>query len=148
MNFEYISHPSEYELKNITWIGIDYDKEKLIEFIDRLKELKTLPKTNKIEHEIRIMEDIFNLYDDKDLQKLCQNDLEYSRWATIEKYSRKVSTDILLDGKYSKEIFNVISNLPLVDFKLIMKRSQELIKVINNAIMDSDVDTSKIPGVK
>lgn len=148
MNIEYITHPSEYELKNIVWIGIEYDKEKLIKFLDRLKELKSLPKTNKIKDEIRIMEEIFNLYKTKDLQKLAQNDLEYSRWATIEKYSRKVSTDILLEGKYSKEIFNIISNLPLSDFKLIMKRSQELIKVINNAIMDSDVDTSKIPGVK
>lgn len=148
MNIEYITHLSEYELKNIVWIGIEYDKEKLIKFLDRLKELKSLPKTNKIKDEIRIMEEIFNLYKTKDLQKLAQNDLEYSRWATIEKYSRKVSTDILLEGKYSKEIFNIISNLPLSDFKLIMKRSQELIKVINNAIMDSDVDTSKIPGVK
>jgi hypothetical protein len=40
MNFEYISQPSEYELKNIVWIGIKYDKEKLIEFLNKLKELK------------------------------------------------------------------------------------------------------------
>jgi hypothetical protein len=148
MNFEYISQPSEYELKNIVWIGIKYDKEKLIEFLNKLKELKSLPKTNKITDEIRVMEDIYNLYDENDLQKLLNNDSDYSRWATVEKFSRRAAVEILLEGRYSKETFSIISNLPVVDFKLVMKRTKELIKTINETITESEMDTSKVSGVK
>jgi hypothetical protein len=56
--------------------------------------------------------------------------------------------EILLDGKYSKNTFSTVSNLPVNDFKLVMKRTKELIRIINDTITESDVDTSKIPGVK
>jgi hypothetical protein len=79
---------------------------------------------------------------------LLQNDIEYCRWATIEKFSRKGAIEILLEGKYSKETFNIISNLPTVDFKLIMKRAKELITTINETVNDSEMDMSKTPGVK
>jgi hypothetical protein len=53
-----------------------------------------------------------------------------------------------LEGRYSKETFTTVSNLPVNDFKLVMKRTKELIKIINDTITESDVDTSTIPGVK
>jgi hypothetical protein len=36
----------------------------------------------------------------------------------------------------------------VVDFKLVMKRTKELIKTINETITESEMDTSKIYGVK
>jgi hypothetical protein len=55
------------------------------------------------------MDGIFKSHNSDNLQKLLQNDLEYSRWATIERLARKVSTEVLLDGKYSKHTFETIS---------------------------------------
>jgi len=139
---------SEYELKNIVWIGIEYDKEKLINFFDKYNQLIYTPKTSDSLEEISIMDRILDSHDRENLQKLLRNDSEYSRWATIEKYSRRAAVEILLDGKYSKETFSIVSNLPTVDFKLVMKRTKELIRTINESIIESDIDITKIPGVK
>ena len=148
MKLGYKESMPEYELKNIVWNGIEYDKRKLIRFVKKHKYLKTLAETDEVKEEIQIMDDILKLHNTDNLQKLLQNDLEYSRWATIERLARKVSTEVLLDGKYSKHTFEIISNLPIVDYKLIIRRSKELINIINETIAEAEMDTSKIPGVK
>jgi hypothetical protein len=148
MRVDYKNFVSEYELKHIVWVGIEYDKEKLISFFDRYQQLKLIPKTHDSQEELEIMESILKSHNSDNLQKLQQNDFEYCRWAIIEKLSRLAAVEILLEGRYSKETFTTVSNLPVNDFKLVMKRTKELIKNINDTITESDVDTSKIPGVK
>jgi hypothetical protein len=147
MKFKYKTNLSEYDLKNIIWVGIEYDKEKLIKFFEKYHTLKTKKDKDSIE-ELRIMNDILDSHDLDNLNKLLNNNFEYSRWATIESLSRKASIEILLDGKYSKETFEIISNLPVSDFKLVIKRTKELIGLINDVITDVDLDSTKIPGVK
>ena len=148
MRVDYKNFSSEYELKHIVWVGIEYDKEKLISFFDRYQQLKLIPKPHDSQEELEIMENILKSHNSENLQKLQQNDFEYSRWATIEKLSRTAAVEILLDGRYSKGTFTTVSNLPVNDFKLIMKRTKELIRIINETITESDADTSAIPGVK
>jgi hypothetical protein len=148
MQFGYKESTSEYELKNIVWNGIEYDKKKLIRFVEKYQYLKTLDETDEIKEEIQIMDSILKSHNSDNLQKLLQNDLEYSRWATIEKLARKVAIEVLLDGKYHNYTFETISNLPIVDYKLIIRRSKELINIINETIAEAEMDTSKIPGVK
>jgi hypothetical protein len=148
MKIDYKNFLSEYELKNIVWVGIEYDKEKLISFFDRYQQLKLIPKTHNSQEELEIMENILKSHNPENLQKLQQNDFDYCRWATVEKFSRRAAVEILLEGRYSKETFSIISNLPVVDFKLVMKRTKELIKNINETITESEMDTSKISGVK
>ena len=148
MKLSYKESMSEYELKNIVWNGIDYDKRKLIRFVEKYEYLKTLAETDEVKEEIKIMDGILKSHNLDNLQKLLQNDLEYSRWATIERLARKVSTEVLLDGKYHNYTFETISNLPIVDYKLIIRRSKELINIINETIAEAEMDTSKIPGVK
>jgi hypothetical protein len=148
MKIEHKNFSSEYELKHIVWVGIEYDKEKLISFFDRYQQLKLIPKTHDSQEELEIMENILKSHNPENLRKLQQNDFDYCRWATIEKLSKMAAVEILLDGRYSKDTFLTASNLPVNDFKLVMKRTKELIKIINDTITESDVDTSKIPGVK
>lgn len=148
MQVDYKNFSSEYELKHIVWVGIEYDKEKLIRFFERYEELKSIPKTNDSQGELEIMENILKSHNPENLQKLQQNDFDYCRWATIEKLSRLAAVEILLDGKYSKETFTIISNLPVFDFKLVMKRAKELITTINQTVNDSEMDMTKTPGVK
>lgn len=143
----YNPYPSEYELKHIVWEGIEYDKDKLVKFIDEYNELKE--SKGKYRKELfLIMDDILKSHNKENLKKLLNNDYEYSRWATIEKYSRIASSEIVLDGKYSKKTFKIISNLPLSDYKLVIKRTKELVKILQEVTTETEQDTSKIPGVK
>jgi hypothetical protein len=48
MKLSYKKSMSEYELKNIVWNGIDYDKRKLIRFVEKYEYLKTLAKRFRI----------------------------------------------------------------------------------------------------
>lgn len=148
MKTTYKEQPSQYELKNIKWFDIEYNKEKLIEFVNRYEELKSAFASKSEKEELKMMDDILSLYDKSNLEKLLNNDLEYSRWATIEKWARITATEILLDQKYSKETFLTISNLPISDYKLVIRRSNELIRIITDVTTEAEADTSKIPGVK
>lgn len=148
MELSYNPFLSEYELKHIVWEGIEYDKDKLVKFVDRYKELSSSRKNDIRKEELRIMDEILKSHNQENLQKLLNNDLEYSRWATIEKYSRIAAVEIVLDGKYSKKTFKTISNLPLTDYKLVIKRTKELVKIIQEVTTETEQDTSKIPGVK
>jgi hypothetical protein len=148
MKMSYNPFRSEYELKHIVWEGIEYDKDKLVKFIDRYKELSSSRKIDYRKEELRIMDEILKSHNQENLEKLLNNDLEYSRWATIEKYSRIAAAEVVLDGKYSKKTFKIISNLPLTDYKLVIKRTKELVKIIQEVTTETEQDTSKIPGVK
>ena len=148
MELSYNPFRSEYELKHIVWEGIEYDKDKLVKFVDRYKELSSSRKNDIRKEELRIMDEILKSHNQENLQKLLNNDLEYSWWATIEKYSRIAAVEIVLDGKYSKKTFKIISNLPLTDYKLVIKRTKELVKIIQEVTTETEQDTSKIPGVK
>ena len=147
MKFEYKNSLPEYELKNIVWVGIEYDKQKLIRFINKYNTLMSRQDSDSSE-ELQIMKRILDQHNIDDLNKLLINDPEYTRWAIIELLSRKASIEIAIDGKYSTDTFETISNLPTVDFKLILKRTKELINIINDVNTDVEMDTSKIPGVK
>lgn len=148
MTIDYKNSLSEYELKHIVWVGIEYDKEKLKNFFERHQQLNFFPKTSDSQEELRIMDEILKSHNFENLQKLLNNDSIYCRWATIEKFARKAAVEILLDGKYSKETFTIMSNLPTEDFKLIIRRAKELIKTINDSVNDSELDFSKTPGVR
>lgn len=147
MEFEYKNGLSEYDLKNIVWVGIEYDKQKLINFVAKYNSLLS-KKDKNTSDELRIMKDILESHNIDNLKKLLNNDPEYSRWAIIEMLAKKASIEIAIDGKYSKDTFETISNLPTADFKLILKRTKELVNIINDVNTEVEMDTSKIPGIK
>lgn len=148
MKTAYKEYPSLYELKNIKWVGIDHDKEKLIEFIKQYEILKKSSSSKQCREELKIMDELLSSFNILNLEKLLNNDESYSRWAIIEKWARIASIEILLDQRYSQETFLTISNLPISDYKLIIRRSKELIKNITDITTEAEADTSKIPGAK
>ena len=146
MKSEYKSYQSEYELMHIKWIGIEYDKEKLIAFIQHYQYLKDKPKDPLCSEELKIMNDILSLHDVNNLERLANNDKEYSRWATIERLSRTAAVEVLLTRKYSAETFTTISNLPITDYKMVIRRCKELVDTLTNITAEAEADISKIPG--
>lgn len=148
MNFNYSKNPSKYELFYFKWNGIGYDKEKLILFIKRYKWLRFISKfLPSYKEEFKILNDILSSHDTSKLELLLTNEEKYSKIATLEKIARQASIDILLTGVYSREVFEKINNLPLKDYQLLIKRTEELINISKKMSIQSDTISKDIPGL-
>lgn len=146
MNLTYKKHPSKYELQYVKWNGINFDRERLIKFIKRLKMTRLLSFIPTYREENQILNQILNSYDQSRINGLLNNDENISRLCLIEKWARIGSVDILLTNTYSRLTYTTISNLPIKDYQLLMKRMEELINAGRNLTYQSDNSSSNIPG--
>jgi hypothetical protein len=96
--------------------------------------------------EHKILKDILNTYDKIRIDGLLNNDETISRICFIEKWARIASVDILLTNTYSRLTYSTISNLPITDYQLVMKRIEELIECGKNVTYQKDKITDNIPG--
>ena len=148
MDINYKNFPSKYELYYIKWNGIGFDKDKLISFIKRVKWLKLVSIFSKSKREeLKILLEIYSQYNEDTLKGILNNDETTSRWALIEKWARIASIDILLTNSYSRGTFTIISNLPIKDYQLVMKRIEELVKLNREITHQSDDISNDIPGL-
>lgn len=131
---------SEYEERHVKWVSIGYDKKKLLELLYELKFLKEQDIPN--EKRITLLEQILNDNDIEHLHKLLINDTDTARFALIEKYARKAAMEMLVRGKYTIKTLNVITQLPLPDYQLTVKRIQEIM----NLVSDITTQISSAPG--
>lgn len=146
MNLTYKKHPSKYELQYVKWNGINFDRERLIKFIKRLKLTGLLSFIPTYGEENRILNEILNSYDQTRINGLLNNDENISRMCLIEKWARIGAVDILLTNTYSRLTYTTISNLPIKDYQLLMKRMEELINAGRNLTYQSDNSSNNIPG--
>jgi hypothetical protein len=148
MNLRYKPFPSQYELYHVKWEGIDYDKVKLIKFVKRLKLLKFLSFFSKNHsEELKIMETILNSFDNERIQGLLQNDENISRICLIEKWAKIGAIEMVVNGTFTKETYQTISNLPLKDYQLLTKRIQELMFLAQNVTSQNDSSSNDTPGI-
>jgi len=146
MYLTYKKYPSKYELQYVKWNGINFDREKLIKFVKRLKLTRFLSFIPSFNREHSILKEILDSYDLEIIQGLLNNDEKISRMCFIEKWSRIASVDILLTNTYSRSTYSTISNLPYTDFQLVMKRTEELILIGQKITYQKDNITDNIPG--
>jgi len=146
MYLTYKKYPSKYELQYVKWNGINFDREKLIKFVKRLKLTRFLSFIPSFNREHSILKEILDSYDLEIIQGLLNNDEKISRMCFIEKWSRIASVDILLTNTYSRSTYSTISNLPYTDFQLVMKRTEELISIGQKITYQKDNITDNIPG--
>lgn len=146
MNLTYKKHPSKYELQYVKWNGINFDRERLIKFIKRLKLTGLLSFIPTYREENQILNEILNSYDQVRINGLLNNDENISRMCLIEKWARIGAVDILLTNTYSRLTYTTISNLPIKDYQLLMKRMEELINSGRNLTYQSDNSSNNIPG--
>jgi hypothetical protein len=146
MNLTYKKHPSKYELQYVKWNGINFDRERLIKFIKRIKLTRLLSFIPTYREENQILNQILNSYDQSRINGLLNNDENISRLCLIEKWARIGAVDILLTNTYSRLTYTTISNLPIKDYQLLMKRMEELINAGRNLTYQSDNSSSNIPG--
>jgi hypothetical protein len=147
MNLTYKKYPSKYELQYVKWNGINFDRERLIKFIKRLRLTYFLSFIPYYRREHRILTEILNTYDKDRIEGLLSGDQDILKRCLIEKWARIAATDILLTNVYSRSTFTTISNLPIKDYQLLMKRVEEMVTSGQKFTYQSNIITDNIPGI-
>jgi hypothetical protein len=137
----------KYELQYIKWYGISFDRDKLIKFIRRIKLTKFLSFIPSYRLEHKILNEILQSQDQTRINGLLNNDEDISRMCLIEKWARIASVDILLNGIYSRSTYTTITNLPIKDYQLLMKRVEEIVEVGKNMTYQTNNITDNTPGL-
>ena len=146
MDLTYKKYPSKYELQYVKWNGIDFDSERLIRFIKRLKLTYFLSFIPYFRREHQMLKEILDTYDKDRIQGLLSGDQDILKRCLIEKWARIAATDILLTNVYSRSTFTTISNLPIKDYQLLMKRVEEMVEAGRNLTYQSTIITDNTPG--
>jgi hypothetical protein len=94
-----------------------------------------------------MLTEILDSYDKDRIKGLLDGNQEVLKRCLIEKWSRIAATDILLTNTYSRLTFTTISNLPIKDYQLLMKRVEEMVTAGRNITFQSDNVTDNIPGL-
>lgn len=147
MNFAYKNYPSKYELQYVKWNGINFDRERLIKFMKRLKLTYFLSFIPYYKKEYKILSELLNSYDQVRIKGLLKGDENIVRMCFIEKWARIAAVDILLTNTYSRLTYTTISNLPIKDFQLLSKRLEELVNAGRDLTYQSNTITDNTPGL-
>ncbi len=116
-----------YELYYIKWSDISYNRRSLISFMRIYKLYKYLSIFTPIKKRYIQLNKILTIYNKTKLELLYKGDEVAVRTSLIEQFARQGSIEILINGKFSEKTYKTISNLPLRDFDLILKRTNELV---------------------
>ena len=146
MNLTYKKYPSKYELQYVKWNGINFDRERLIKFIKRLKLTYFLSFIPYYGREYQMLTEILDTYDKDRIEGLLNGDENILRMCLIEKWARIAAVDILLTNTYSRLTYTTISNLPIKDYQLLMKRVEEMVTIGRNLTYQSNIITDNTPG--
>ena len=137
-------NPSEYEERYIRWVSVGHDKKKLSEL---LYEIKYLKEEKAWPERIAFLESILAEYDSHQLYNLLTNDPQTVRFAMIEKWARQAAMEILIFERYGVETLNTITQFPMADYRLVVKRVQEIVNMITDISSQSAVLASGVPGL-
>lgn len=132
--------PSSYHFFYVKWNDIGYDRNKCISFMEEYSKIKD--KSVK-----KIYDEIIEKTGKSKIKNLLEGDYDTCRLAEIEKYSREAAIELLVLGQYTKTTFQIISNFPLEDYKLVLKRTKELYDIFTNIKIEVETTESKIPGM-
>ena len=137
-------NPSEYEERYIRWVSVGHDKKKLSEL---LYEIKYLKEEKAWPERIAFLESILAEHDSQQLYNLLINDPQTVRFATIEKWARQAAMEILIFERYGVDTLNTITQFPMADYRLVVKRVQEIVNMITDISVQSAVLASGVPGL-
>jgi len=137
-------NPSEYEERYIRWVSVGHDKKKLSEL---LYEIKYLKEEKAWPERIAFLESILAEHDSQQLYNLLTNDPQTARFATIEKWARQAAMEVLIFERYGIDTLNTITQFPLADYQLVVKRVQEIVNMVTDISTQSAALASGIPGL-
>ena len=138
------TNPSEYEERYSRWVSIGYDKKVLSEL---LYELQYLKEKGEWPERIKFLESVLAQHDPQHLLNLLNNDPQTARFALIEKWARQGAMEILIFDKYSIETLNTVTQFPLADYQLYVKRVQEITTMIREITTQAATLASGVAGL-
>lgn len=138
------TNPSEYEERYSRWVSIGYDKKVLSEL---LYELQYLKEKGEWPERIKFLESVLAQHDPQHLLNLLNNDPQTARFALIEKWARHAAMEILIFDKYSIETLNTVTQFPLADYQLFVKRVHEITTMIRDITSQATSLASGIAGL-
>jgi hypothetical protein len=138
------TNPSEYEEKYVRWVSIGYDKKVLAEL---LYELQYLKEKDEWPERIKFLEGILAQYNPQHLLNLLNGETQTTRFALIEKWSRQGAMEILIFDKYSIDTLNTVTQFPLADYQLFVKRVQEIVTMIREITSQAATLASGVAGL-
>jgi hypothetical protein len=138
------TNPSDYEERYVRWVSIGYDKKALCEL---LYELQYLKEKGEWPERITFLEKVLAQHNPQHLLNLLNNDPNTARFAMIEKWSRKGAMEILIFDKYSIETLNTVTQFPLADYQLFVKRVQEITTMIREITSQAITLASGVAGL-
>jgi hypothetical protein len=122
-------NPSEYEERYVRWVTVAHDKKKLSEL---LYELKYLKEENKWTERIKLLEEILEEVGYEHCYNLLVNEPQTARFALIEKFARQAAMEVLIFDRYGIETLNAVTQLPLADYQLVVKRVYEIVTMVRD----------------
>ena len=147
MNITYKNYPSKFELQYVKWNGINFDRERLIKFMKRLRLTYFLSFIPYYRREHTVLTEILNEYDEVRINGLLNGDQNILRMCLIEKWARIGAVDILLTNTFSRLTYTTISNFPIKDYQLVMKRIEEMVQLNREITHQSGIISNSIPGL-
>lgn len=137
-------NPSEYEERYVRWVSIGYDKKTLSEL---LYELKYLKDENTWPERIAFLESVLSEHDPEHLLNLLNNDPQTMRFSILEKWARRGAMEILIYDKYSIDTLNTVTQFPLADYQLFVKRVYEIVTLIRGITTQAASLAEGVAGV-
>jgi hypothetical protein len=138
------TNPSEYEEKYVRWVSIGYDKKVLSEL---LYELQYLKEKGEWPERIKFLESILAQHKPQHLLNLLNGETQTTRFALIEKWARQGAMEILIFDKYSIETLGTVTQFPLADYQLYVKRVQEITTMIREITSQAATLASGVAGL-
>lgn len=134
---------TEYYTRNVKWNKVCYDHTQFLSFYKRYKLVKLLSYIIPYyKTEYKILHKIYVELNSDWVDGVLSNNEYTIKYSIIEIIARKGVLDILLNGKYTYDTYDTISNLPYTDYKLVSKRIQELMELHKNPIQTYSYPTS------
>jgi hypothetical protein len=138
------TNPSDYEERYVRWVSIGYDKKVLCEL---LYELQYLKEKNEWPERITFLETVLAQHSPQHLLNLLNNEPQTARFAMIEKWARHAAMEILIFDKYSIETLNTVTQFPLADYQLFVKRVYEITAMIRDITTQASALASGVAGL-
>jgi hypothetical protein len=138
---------SKWELDNIIYWDRSTNPVTLINFLERIQELKTSTSLTKTEEtELKHLIELLKELDYKECKELFSQDDDQSKDYYLESLARTAAIETLTSGKLSFETMTTACKLSPNDFIIVAKRTQDLIQAIHGLVIKGEALSKDVAG--
>lgn len=134
----------DYKICYIKYNDINYNRKSLKKFIWKYRLLYLLSVIFPfLKSKLTSYKNLIEVHGKTNLDALYKGEFFACKQALIEKWARTGSLEILINGKFSLKTYETISNLPLEDFRTVLKRTDELVEIGRSVVIQTYTNLSQ-----